>query len=181
MLYGLQMYHQLKPIQKTNTMLITNENVLSFFINKKTCDLYLPVDSKLFFDKSFLMLSLSCFLTCVHVRALHSPCMHLFSALRCVFNVLMLLPKCIVENACRNNGFRAVVLNVWQLATHKIQLYTFWRPIYYYYSTKTQVLATQKWVATRLLRTTAVEAHNFSGKKKLIFNMIRKDWKLTLV
>jgi len=38
----------------------------------------------------------------------------------------------------------AGVLNVCLLATHKTEYYTIWRPIYYIYSTKTKVLATQK-------------------------------------
>jgi len=58
-----------------------------------------------------------------------------------------------------------MVLNVWQLATHKTEYYTIWWPIYYYYnhSTKKPVLAsltsvplTQKWVTTQLLRNTAL-------------------------
>jgi len=52
-----------------------------------------------------------------------------------------------------NESFRAVVLNVWYLATHKTEYYTIWRPIYYNYITKT----TQKWVATQLLRNTDLE------------------------
>jgi len=42
-----------------------------------------------------------------------------------------------------------------------------WRPIYHSHSTKTQVLATQKWVGTHLLRNTVLNVLKQSQRAKL--------------
>ncbi len=67
---------------------------------------------------------------------------------------------------------RAVVLNVWKLATQKTEYYTIWWPIYFIQSTATQVLATQNWVVTHLLRNTALEPIllNLFSKELLIYS-----------
>ena len=69
-----------------------------------------------------------------------------------------------------------MVLNTWKLATHKIEYNTIWRPIYDQNTTVTEVLATQKlvpatqkWVATHLLRTT-----DLNDRRSLLFSVSHK-------